>query len=273
MKPPIIAFIGAGNMGSSLIGGLIHHGHSPETIIATDTSQEKLDHLAEQFGIQTTTDNQEAATKADVLIFAVKPQIFKNVATPLAKAVADKKPLVMSIAAGIRVAHIEEWLGANTAVVRTMPNTPALIGIGATALFANDYVTDEQHQLADEIMCAVGIAVWVEDESALDIVTALSGSGPAYFFLVMEAMQEAAESLGLDKEAARILTEQTALGSAGMAIEHPIPLSELRKNVTSPGGTTEKGVSVLEKNKLKDIFKQTLIAAKTRSEELAGEIK
>jgi pyrroline-5-carboxylate reductase len=273
MASPVIAFIGAGNMGSSLIGGLIRNGHSPQSIIATDANKEKLDELVSKFGIRTTTDNVEAASAADAIIFAIKPQIFKEVATPLAQAVTTKKPLIISIAAGIRIEHMQKWLGDNAAVVRCMPNTPALIGIGATALYANKHVSKDQHKLADDIMRAVGIAVWVQEESLLDTVTALSGSGPAYFFLVMEAMQEGAESLGLDKETARLLIQQTALGAASMAIENDISLAQLRKNVTSPGGTTEKGVSVLEKNKLKDIFKQTLIAAKQRSEELAGEIK
>jgi len=272
MSVPVIAFIGAGNMGSSLINGLIHHGHLANNIWATDASQEKLLPLKNNLGIHITADNNEAAKHADVLIFAVKPQVFAEVAAALAPALT-RKPLIISIAAGIREQSIQHWLGGNMAIVRTMPNTPALVGAGATAMYANNFVSAEQHKLATDIMQAVGIAVWVNDENLLDVVTALSGSGPAYFFFVMEAMQTAAEELGLDAQTARLLTQQTALGAARMAIENAVPLAALRKNVTSPGGTTEKGISVLEKHLVNNIFKQTLVAAHQRSKELAGENK
>lgn len=269
MTSPIIAIIGAGNMGSSLIGGLIQHGHSPNNLIATDQSHERLAELATTFNIRTATDNQTAAEIADVIIFAIKPQVFSAVATPLCKTVQHKKPLIISIAAGVRESSIQKWLGGELAIVRAMPNTPALIGCGATGMFANKQVSMEQLELAKSILEAVGIVVTVDSESLIDTVTAVSGSGPAYFFLVMEAMQHAAEELGLPKEVAKQLTLQTGLGAARMAIESKDSLQQLRKNVTSPGGTTEKALSVLEQNNLRDIFKQALHAAKIRSEELA----
>lgn len=271
MSSPIIGFIGAGNMGSSLIGGLLQHGHAADAIWAADPSEDKLIDIKKKFGIHISTNNNEVADYADVLIFAIKPQAFADVATAIAPALATRKPLVISIAAGTSEASIQQWLGGNMAIVRTMPNTPALIRCGATALYANKFVSSEQHKQADDILRAVGVTVWVKDENLLDTVTALSGSGPAYYFMIMEAMQTAAEELGLDSKTAGILAKQTALGAARMAIESGASLEELRVKVTSPGGTTERGLSVLEKRNIKEICKETLVAAKLRSEELAKE--
>lgn len=270
MNTPTIAMIGTGNMGSSLIGGLIKNGHPADKIIATDPSEEKLQHMLETFGIQVTKDNHAAAAIADVIIFAVKPQVFGLVAAPLHDLMQHRKPLVMSIAAGVRAESIEQWLGGRAAVVRVMPNTPALIGVGASALYANKYATDDQRNIAESIMRAVGIAVWVDDEKQMDTVTALSGSGPAYFFLILEALQNAAVDLGLPAATAQLLAQQTALGAALMAIDSTHTPAELRQHVTSPGGTTEKAVNVLEEKNIRDIFKQALTAAKLRSEELAN---
>ncbi|EKD70154.1 MAG: Pyrroline-5-carboxylate reductase [uncultured bacterium] len=269
MTSSTIAIIGAGNMGSSLIGGLIQHGFESDNIIATDPSKEKLEHLVDTFQVKTTTDNADAVKIADVVIFAIKPQLFAKVAVPLAKDIQHKKPLIISIAAGIRVDSIQTWLGGNVAIVRAMPNTPALIGCGATAIFANHYVSSSQKKLAQSILESVGIVVTIDDESQIDAVTALSGSGPAYFFLVMEAMQQAAVEMGLSADIAHQLTLQTSLGAARMAIEKHDSLQQLRKNVTSPGGTTEKALFILEENNLRGIFKKALLAAKSRSEELA----
>ncbi len=269
MTTPVIALIGAGNMGNSLISGLIHNGHPADKLWAADVSKEKLDQLQQTFSIHTTTHNVKAAEAADIIVFAVKPQLFANVAMELANVVQKNKPLILSIAAGVRESSISGWLGDKTAIVRAMPNTPALIGCGATSLFANAYVTDEQRRLAESILRSVGVAIWLLEEKWMDIVTALSGSGPAYFFLMMESLQQAAEQLGLPDETARLLTLQTALGAAKMAIESGKSLVELRHNVTSPGGTTEKAVSVLEANNIRGLFKEALLAAKLRSEELA----
>jgi pyrroline-5-carboxylate reductase len=266
---PVITVIGAGNMGSSLIGGLIKDGHPCQKIWASDADEEKLSFLKQRFDVNTTVNNINAAQMADVIILAIKPQYFGAVVTELAKTLREHKPLIISIAAGIRTESIAHWLGAEQAIVRTMPNTPAMIGCGATALYANAHTTETQRNRAESILRAVGITVWLKEESMMDAVTALSGSGPAYFFLMMEALQEAGEQLGLPSETARLLTLQTALGSARMAIESATPLVDLRHHVTSPGGTTEKAVSVLEENNIKALFSKALQAAKLRSEELA----
>ena len=270
MTIPTIAIIGAGNMGNCLIGGLINNGHPSHKLWASDPSAEKLTELHQKTGIQTTTDNQKAVRDADIIIFAIKPQLFHDIAKDLSSLIQTKKPLVLSVAAGILESSIQEWLGADDiAIVRVMPNTPALIGCGATGLYANQHVTHEERNQAESIMRSVGIVIWLADEKMMDTVTALSGSGPAYFFLMMEALQQAGEQLGLPQETAKLLTLQTALGAARMAIESGKPLDELRQNVTSKGGTTEKAVSVLEENQLRRIFHKALEAAKKRSEELA----
>jgi len=269
MTTPIIAMIGAGNMGSSLISGLINNGHPSDKIWASDTSEEKLQSLQHSLQVHTTVNNTEAAQVADIIVFAIKPQLFAPIALELASIIQTRDPLVISIAAGIRESSIRHWLGPHTKIVRAMPNTPALIGCGATALYANAYVTNELYNMAESILRTVGVVVWLTDEKLMDTVTALSGSGPAYFFLVMEALQQAAEQYGLPIETARLLTLQTALGAARMAIESGKPLAELRHNVTSPGGTTEKAVSVLEENNIRTLFTNALQAAKLRSEELA----
>jgi len=265
----VIAFIGAGNMGGSLIGGLIQNGHPADHIWATDPDKAKCKQLADTFHIHSTQNNAEAAKQADILIFAVKPQILKIVAEELASVIQERKPLVISIAAGVRESSLQNWLGGSIAIVRAMPNTPALIGAGASGLYANKHVSQEQHNLAESILRAVGIAVWVKSEEQMDVVTALSGSGPAYFFLIMEALQEAAEAFGLPSDTARLLALQTALGAGKMAIESAASPAELRLQVTSPGGTTESAVTALENHHIRDIFKSAVQAAKERSEELA----
>jgi pyrroline-5-carboxylate reductase len=270
MTTPVITVIGAGNMGSSIIGGLINNGHPGDKLWATDTDEEKLAYLREKFHIQITSDNEHAARQADVLIFAIKPQLFAQVAPALSHAIAAHQPLIISIAAGIRETQIQHWLGGKVAIVRAMPNIPAIIGCGATGLYANPYVTPDQRTRAESILRAVGVVVWLTHEELMDVVTALSGNGPAYFFLMMEALQEAGEELGLPNDIARLLTLQTALGAARMAIESSTSLTELRRNVTSPGGTTEKAISVLEENNIRGLFRKALHAAKLRSEELAS---
>lgn len=270
MKAATIAIIGAGNMGKSLIGGLIQDGHPADHIWASDVDSEKLAQLKQHYSIHTTQDNVEAIKKADAVIFSVKPQHIIDLARNLTELIRQQKPLLISIAAGICTSHLEHCFQEPIAIVRAMPNTPALIGCGATALYANSFVTDQQHQLAESILRAVGLVIWLQEEASMDTVTALSGSGPAYFFLVMEALQKAAEKLGLSHESARLLTLQTALGAARMAIESGLDLEELRKQVTSKGGTTEKGISVLEEKNIRDIFLQTVKSAKLRSEELAN---
>ena len=269
MTSPVIAVIGAGNMGSSLIGSLIRSGHPSDHLWATDTSEEKLDALKKKFHVQVTSDNIRAVHNADIILFAVKPQLFSQVAAEIAPEMKTRKPLVISIAAGIRVDSIQHWLGAHVPIVRAMPNTPALIGCGATALYANAFVTEAARSTAESILRAAGVVVWLQDENLMDVVTALSGSGPAYFFLMMEALQQSAVTLGLPEDTARLLTLQTALGAVRMAIESGTPLDTLRQQVTSPGGTTEKALFVLEENNIRGLFHDALTAAKLHSETLA----
>lgn len=269
MQQPTIAFIGAGNMARSLIGGLITDGFSAEKIWASNPSTELLDKLQKQFGVHTALDNAEALKQAEVVVFAVKPQTLKIVAQQLAQTIQEKKPLIISIAAGVREKDLQTWLGNHIAIVRCMPNTPALVGAGASALFANSLVSTDQKNSAESILRAVGMTVWLDDEKLLDTVTALSGSGPAYFFLIMEALEKAAVGLGLPADTAHLLTLQTALGAARMALENELSLAELRQQVTSPGGTTECGIQILENNQIRKILTETIKAATDRSVELA----
>lgn len=270
MEQGIISFIGGGNMCSSLVGGLIADGYDPERIRVSDPGEEALASLRARFGVHTTHDNREAAAGAGVVVLAVKPQILPKVAAELAPVVREHGTLVVSIAAGIRTTDLQRWLGAGAALVRTMPNTPALVKSGATALFATAAVTAAQRDQAESVLRAVGLTLWLESEEQMDAVTALSGSGPAYFFLVMEAMQGAAQAIGLPERTARLLTLQTAFGAAKMALESDEEPSLLRQRVTSPGGTTERALNVLEKGNLRELFHDALTAARDRSRELAA---
>ena len=267
-----IAFIGAGNMAGALIGGLLADGVDPGLVSATDPSAEKCAALSAATGIRTSSDNVGAAAAADVLVLAVKPQVLRQVATEIAASVQRRRPLVISIAAGIRCASLQAWLGGGAALVRTMPNTPAMIQSGATVLYATAEVDETQRELAESVMRAVGITQWIDDETLMDAVTALSGSGPAYLFLVMEAMEAAARDLGLAADAARLLTLQTAFGAARMALESSEPPRRLRERVTSPGGTTERATAVLEDGGIHDLFRRALAAARDRSVEISADL-
>ena len=270
MKDVTIAFIGGGNMARSLIGGLLADGVSPHHIWVADPNEACLHNLHDHLGVHITTDNKEAILHAQVAVLAVKPQTAKVVAQELAPTINAKLPLVISIAAGVRESHLMDWLGKNIAIVRTMPNTPALVGSGATALFANTAVSKEQKNLAESILRAVGMTLWVDDEALMDTVTALSGSGPAYFFLIMEALEDAGYRLGLPRDTARLLTLQTAFGAAKMALESTEELGTLRQRVTSPGGTTERAIKVLQDHHVAEVFVEALHAARQRSMELAS---
>lgn len=261
-----LGFIGAGNMTSSLVRGLLANGTAADTILIADIDQAKLDQLAQECGVQV-SNNQGIAETADVIVLAVKPQVMKSVCTEID--LGERSPLLVSIAAGIPLPSLQSWLGTDAAIVRCMPNTPALVGKGATGLFANEQTSEQQKTHAGELMSAVGCCVWVESESAIDAVTAVSGSGPAYFFLFMEAMQEAAADLGLSKEVAEQLIVQTALGAAELALQSDDDAAELRKKVTSPGGTTERALREFENGGLRELVQKALMAARNRSEELA----
>lgn len=268
MSAAKIAFIGAGNMANSLVGGLVEDGYDPGCLFLAGPTQARLNRFAEQYNVHCTTSNIDAAKHADIIVFCVKPQILPAVLAEISGVIAEQQPLVISIAAGVRCKQIEQWQQTRTAIVRCMPNTPALLRAGATALYANESVTETQKQSAESIMRSVGTTLWLDDESLLDVVTALSGSGPAYFFLVIEAMQEAAMALGLPENAAKLLTLQTALGAARMALESSDSAQTLREKVTSPGGTTERALEVLESGQLRELFAEAVKQATIRAKQL-----
>lgn len=267
-----ICFIGGGNMASSLVGGLINNAYNAELITVTDPDQNKLDHLAQQFSINITTNNQTAVQSADVIVLAVKPQVLADVCKNIKDTLQGRPVLIISIAAGIRSTDIDRWLGNNNAIVRCMPNTPSLIQAGATGLYANTQANKQQKEMAEQILAAAGITLWVEDEALLDAVTAVSGSGPAYFFLFMEAMQRAGSQLGLDEKTAGLLAKQTALGAARMALEGEDEPATLRAKVTSKGGTTAAAIASFEANNFDEIIQQALTSARDRAIELADEL-
>ncbi|OUS24419.1 pyrroline-5-carboxylate reductase [Gammaproteobacteria bacterium 45_16_T64] len=265
-----ITFIGAGNMASSLAGGIIAKGYDPTQITMTDLNEDILLSNRTKLGVNTTRDNIQACSHADVIVLAVKPQVMGDVVAPLHTIVEQRSPLIVSIAAGITLANLEAWLGKSAPLVRCMPNTPALVQSGATGLFANTNVSDQQRDLAKQILSAVGLALWVENEDQIDAVTAVSGSGPAYFLLVMEAMMNAGRDLGLPDDVASQLTLQTALGSAQLAITSDVNVAELRRRVTSPAGTTERAINIMQDKGLEEIFAAALKGAYDRSKELAS---
>ncbi|MCU7940325.1 MAG: pyrroline-5-carboxylate reductase [gamma proteobacterium symbiont of Bathyaustriella thionipta] len=267
-----IGFIGSGNMAYSLIGGLNSTGVTGQNIWVSDPNTEKMTPIASQFGVNITNSNVDLVQSVDIVILAVKPQQLAHVCTEIAPVVTKAKPLVISIAAGVLSKDIESWLNpvqSDLALVRCMPNTPALVQSGATALFANKQVSDEQKTLAESILRAAGLTLWLDDESDMDAVTALSGSGPAYFFLVIDAMEKAGVQLGLDEKTAHLLAIQTAFGASKMALESNDSPETLRMKVTSPGGTTEKAIGILQDGQLESLFAKALEGAKNRSIELA----
>ena len=270
MSTATITFIGGGNMARSLIGGLVQKGFSPAAIRVSEPVPEARDTLAADFGVAVFSDNTAACAGADLVVLAVKPQVMQTVAAALAPALVHS-PVVVSIAAGIPVTALQHWLGATTPVIRCMPNTPALVHLGASGLFASAQVSDEQKALAEQLFSAVGLVVWLSAESEIDAVTALSGSGPAYFFLLMEAMQSAGEALGLSAETARQLTLQTALGAATMAAGSDVGPDELRRRVTSPAGTTEKAINTFLAGDLPALVDKAVRAASDRAREMADE--
>ena len=265
-----ISFIGAGNMARSLIGGLLNDHYPAENIVASDHDAQQRSQVSANLGIATYADNSEAIEGADIIVLAVKPQVMAELCREIKPLITDRKPLIVSIAAGIRSDVLSEWLGESHAVVRTMPNTPSLVGAGATALYATDKVSEQQRQQAESILRAVGLALWVEDEAKMDAITAISGCGPAYFFLVMEVMQQVGEKLGLDADTARLLTLQTGFGATKMALESELECAELRRRVTSPGGVTERAIDKLLAGNIDNLFTEALTTAEQRSIELAN---
>ena len=272
MKTKAIGFIGGGNMAASLIKGLIESGHSPKQIWVSDINSDTLQSLAAKLEVNVTNNNDTVINEAEVVVLAVKPQVLRRVAGDAADLVQQNKVLVVSIAAGINQSSLARWLGSDVPIVRCMPNTPALVLTGATALHANDKVSEEQKDLAENILRAVGLTLWVENECELDAVTAVSGSGPAYYFLLMEAMEKAAVELGLTEHTARLLIQQTALGAAKIALESSESPAQLRARVTSPGGTTQQAIEVFQQGEFVQLVSNALHAARDRAIEMSEEL-
>lgn len=258
-------------MGRALIGGLLQQGTRPEHIHVGEAFESARAALEKDFGVPVTSDNATAVGGAGVVVLAVKPQDAGAVLAPLAPVLQQTRPLIVSVCAGLRVAALENWAGGGLPVVRSMPNRPALVGAGATGLYAAPGVSATDRAKAEAVMRAVGEVVWVATEDALDVVTALSGSGPAYFFLLAELMTQAAVDLGLEPDAARRLAVATLHGSGLLAYSSGSDLARLRAEVTSKGGTTEAALEVLNAADLRSIVAQALAAATRRGGELAAQ--
>ncbi|PCJ43678.1 MAG: pyrroline-5-carboxylate reductase [SAR86 cluster bacterium] len=264
-----IAFIGAGNMATALIKGLLAKGCPCVKLWASDPNSKQLEILKNDTGINVSSDNSEIINHADIVVLAVKPQLMNEVLSPLQGALSEKPVLLISIAAGVSIQTLQSLSSKHQAIVRCMPNTPALVEAGASALFANAHTSEDQKQHAQSILAAVGTVCWLQQESDIDIVTALSGSGPAYFFLFIEALQTAAIDQGLNPDIANSLALQTAFGAAKLALSSDGDIAELRRKVTSPGGTTEAALAQFEKDDFRTIIARAVAKAKARSEELA----
>lgn len=264
-----ISFIGGGNMASALIGGLIQSGIPADHITAADPNPAAGEQLSSEYGVKVDTDNQRAIHDADIIVLAVKPQIMPLVLDEIGSSVGTDQ-LVVSIAAGITIQCITQAMNPEQAIIRAMPNTPALIGLGITGMFANSSCRNDQKEMAAHILSAAGETVWVEDEGLIDVVTAVSGSGPAYFFYMVEALREAGEHYGLQPEAAAKLALHTAQGAGVMAAKSELDVAELRRRVTSPGGTTQAALESLASDNFKDIVDRAVQAATDRGKALAA---
>jgi pyrroline-5-carboxylate reductase len=266
----VISFIGAGNMARAIAQGLIKQGTPAQNIVMAGPRPEHLATLAEDLGVRTSTDNKSAAGQADILVLSVKPQLMASVCQGLAGALRPDI-VVISVAAGIRIASLRLWLQGHGAIARAMPNTPAQIGLGATGVYAQG-LSQAQLSAVETLLAATGLVQWVEDEARLDTVTAVSGSGPAYFFAFMEAMIEAAVAQGMSAHNAQALCVQTALGAASLALQSGLPPAELRRRVTSPKGTTEQALLQFEAGGLKSLVAKAMDACQARAKTLADEL-
>ena len=265
-----IALIGGGNMARSLVGGLVARGHAGGSIHVAEPVPALREALAADFGVTVSGEAAQAVVGASTWVLATKPQVLRNVCEGLADVAQRTRPLVVSIAAGITAAQLERWLGGDVPVVRAMPNTPALLGAGVTGLFASDRVSDAGRVLAERLLAAAGRTVWIKDEAQMDAVTAVSGSGPAYVFLLAEAMIDAGIGEGLPADAARALALQTILGAARMLTESDVDAAELRRRVTSPNGTTQAAIEVFEAGGMRTLVASAIHAARVRGAQLAA---
>ena len=266
-----IAFIGGGNMASALIAGLLAKGQPSSLLHVVETDAEKLADFQAQglntYNASNIDDTKHAIEKADVVVLAVKPQVIKDVLLPVKDSWGEQ--VVISIAAGIATDSLAEWLGPQVKLVRAMPNTPAMIQMGATGLYAKAGVSEAEQQLAQQVMSAAGLVLWVDDEELLHAVTAISGSAPAYFFYMLENMIATGEKLGLTQTQATALAMQTALGSAQMALTSQDTPADLRRKVTSPNGTTQAAIEVMDDKKMHQIIADAMLACEQRSRELS----
>ena len=269
---PTISFIGAGNMASAIIGGMLENGYDAANIWVSAPDDGHLQSIRKQFGVSVTTDNRYCAEQADMVVLAVKPQVMKDVCADIAPMVQNTRPLMVSIAAGLEATTLDEWLGGGLPLVRVMPNTPSLVGKGAAGLYANAQVKDKQKAMVESVFTSIGSALWVDEEPLLHAVTALSGSGPAYFFLMLEALEEAATEAGIPAKTARELAIQTMAGAAEMAGRSEHDPGQLKRNVMSPGGTTEQAIHTFEDGGLRDLVKKAYSAAFNRSGEMSKEL-
>jgi pyrroline-5-carboxylate reductase len=271
MQNSPIGFIGAGNMAHAIISRLINNGTKRNQIKISDTNEALLSLRKAEFNLEVFTDNAKLAAQCGVIVLAVKPQVLSSVC----KALKDKlttNTLIISIAAGVKSGDIERWLGGNQAIIRTMPNTPALINQGITGLFANEQASDKQKSLAENMLNSVGECLWVDDESLLDAITAVSGSGPAYFFLMLESMAKAGVALGLDEAVAQKLSIQTALGASMMASSSKDSPQQLRNKVTSKNGTTQAAIESFQDQDFEVIIIHAIRAAFDRANEIGIEL-
>ena len=267
----VIGFIGAGNMAYALIKGLLNNGFNANQINISDPNEELLRNRESELKVSTYSDNASLLSNSDVIFFAVKPQVLSNVCLEL-KGIVKSKHLFVSIVAGIRSSDINRWLGGNFSLIRTMPNTPALFQSGVTGLFANELVDNEQKSLVSSILSSVGECFWVNEEKLIDAITAISGSGPAYFFLLMESMKQAGIALGLDEEIANSLSIQTAYGASLMANKTGKDSRTLRAEVTSPNGTTQSAIESFQDQNFEGIVANATRAAYDRARELSNEL-
>ena len=267
----VIGFIGAGNMAYALIKGLLNNGFDANQINISDPNEELLLNRESELKVTTYSDNTSLLSNSDIIFFAVKPQVLSSVCLEL-KGVVKSKHLFVSIVAGIRSSDINRWLGGNFALIRTMPNTPALFQSGVTGLFANEVVDNEQKSLVESILSSVGECFWVNEEKLIDAITAISGSGPACFFLLMESMKQAGMALGLDEETANSLSIQTAYGASLMANKTGKDSRTLRTEVTSPNGTTQSAIESFQDQNFEGIVANATRAAYDRARELSNEL-
>lgn len=267
-----VGLIGGGNMARAIGGGLLRGGMHATDLMIAEPLPEQCDRLRQElYGALVTEDNARVAAGAETLLFAVKPQILKPVCEDLASVVQESRPLVMSIAAGPKIVDIDTWLGGGLSVVRVMPNQPALIDQGISALFANERASSAHRDLAEKIMSAVGQVVWLDSESRMDAVTAVSGTGPSYFYLLIDIMIDAARKAGIDDATARTLAVETARGATALAAAESESMASLIERVRSPGGTTTAAFELLETRDARGIFAEAIAAAENRAAELAKE--